>query len=105
MVELEAHGLVFKLLSETGIAGLVLYCSFFLTVFSGVYKVYQEQKKADNKFNENLLYGCMAALVALFLLNSFFGTDTYTPRLWFPLAFISSHIYITRVRLAGANTK
>lgn len=101
--ELDAHGLVFKLLSETGVAGFIFYVSFYITVFFGVYKIYMEQKRAANRLNERLLYGCLVALVSLFLLNSFFGTDTHAPRLWFPLAFISSHIYIMRNRPAGVS--
>lgn len=91
LAELEAHGLVFKLLSETGAAGFIFYMAFYAAVFYAVYKAYLVQKIAGNGFAEGLLYGCMAALASLLLINSFFGTDTYSPRFWFPLAFISAH--------------
>ncbi|MBI5787878.1 MAG: hypothetical protein HZA78_03360 [Candidatus Schekmanbacteria bacterium] len=92
--ELDAHGLVFKLLSETGCAGFLTFSLFYLSIVLSVYRNYKIQKYR-NPYWGRLFYGCFTTLVSIYFINSFFGTDTYNPRLWFPLAFISAHLYLT----------
>jgi putative inorganic carbon (hco3(-)) transporter len=94
LLDLDVHGLVFKLLSETGLAGLLTFLTFLSIIFIWIYRLYQIHRQRGNIFWEHLLFGCLTGLLALFLLNSFFGTDTYTPRLWFPLAFIVGQGYL-----------
>ncbi|MFB3895734.1 MAG: O-antigen ligase family protein [bacterium] len=88
LLDLEAHGLVFKLLAETGLAGLITFLAFFGILFNWIYRIYQTYHNHGNSYWENILFGLLTGLLSLFILNSFFGTDTYTPRLWFPLTFI-----------------
>lgn len=94
LADLEAHGLVFKLLSETGLAGFIAFSLFFLYLFLSLRKIYVKKRDGNDAMGKQLIYGCLVALVTLYFINSFFGTDTYTPRMWFPLAFISANGYI-----------
>ncbi|MDI6783326.1 MAG: O-antigen ligase family protein [bacterium] len=94
LIERDAHGLFFKVLSETGIAGVLTFCTFYLAIFRWLYNTYKLHQQAGNIFWENLLYGCLTGLVALFIINSFFGTDTYNARFWFPLMFIVAQGYL-----------
>lgn len=96
LVELEAHGLVFKLLSETGLAGLLLFLLFYAVVFISILKAYRVHISMGRALESRLLYGALMAVAVLFFINSFFGTDTYSPRLWFILAFASVHAVILK---------
>ncbi|MGA2192994.1 MAG: O-antigen ligase family protein [Nitrospirota bacterium] len=89
--ELDAHGMVFKLISETGLLGLIAYTLFFISIFRSLYRRYRLSK--DGHW-QGLLYGGMVTVAMVYFLNSFFGTDTYSPRLWLPLSFVASHIYL-----------
>lgn len=90
--ELDAHGLVFKLLSETGLAGFILFSAFYMTVSLSVYR---RSRTASDPVYRRLLFGCFVAVVVNYGSNFFLGTDTYSPRLWFPLAFSAAHVFIT----------
>jgi O-antigen ligase len=99
LLDLEAHGLVFKLLSETGLAGLISFLTFFGFLSYWIYRLYQAHRDCGNNYWKNILFGLLTGLISLFILNSFFGTDTYTPRLWFPLAFIVGQGYLAENQL------
>ncbi|MCX7919972.1 MAG: O-antigen ligase family protein [bacterium] len=88
LITRDAHGLVFKLLSETGLLGLSAFATFYFVNLYWLYQNYKNHKQTGNIFAENMLYGAISGLIALLVVNSFFGTDTYTPRFWFPLMFI-----------------
>lgn len=82
--ELDAHGLIFKLVSETGIIGLLFFLVFYFRIIKSV-------RNDDVQFQA---HGAFLALLILFFLNSFFGTDTFSPRMWFPLTVAAVHRYL-----------
>lgn len=91
--ELDAHGLVFKLLSETGLLGFLFFSIFFVAVTLSIFKMY---KHAEDSEFKKVLFGCLVATVTIYISNSFFGTDTYSPRLWFPLTFAAAHVLVAK---------
>lgn len=92
-INLDAHGLVFKVLSEIGLVGLTFYLLFLYQIIISAYKIYINSNEAvsDKKM---FAYGSFIGIIILFSLNAFFGTDTYSPRLWMMVTIAAVQRYL-----------
>ena len=77
---LEAHGILFKLMFEQGLFGLIAFGIFAGGILYSIYKTYR-----TNKTNRNYILPALLIAVGS-LVYQLFNTTYYTSKLWVPLA-------------------
>lgn len=91
---LDAHGWPLKILTETGILGLIAFSTFLIWFFAD--KIISFLKKRTVSCKIILGYAIISGLTAVFL--QLFTTSYFTPKMWLPLGIlvISQKIYGTK---------
>lgn len=82
---LEAHGIVWKLMFEQGIAGLAAYAVFSLSIVAGIARgLFKKRAEPLSKDAQGLLL-CALVLVVGSFTYQLFNTTYYTSKLWVPV--------------------
>ena len=78
---LDAHGILFKLIAETGLLGLLSFCLFAGYILWLLYKHYQKNKMTSWKM---VAMACLLCVLGG-LIFQLFGTGYYLAKLWLPI--------------------
>ena len=81
----DSHGLIQKILAETGLIGFIAFCVFVALFIRHVSRTWQALRKSTAEAHA-YLYLVAAALGAL--VYQFFDTTYWTPRLWIPVGLV-----------------
>ena len=78
---LDAHGMFFKVLSETGILGTVAFFGFLISIF---YYVFARYLKIKDKEWALVVLGLIVVSVGIVVFE-WFGTSYYIAKMWLPI--------------------
>ncbi|MSR85588.1 hypothetical protein EXS71_04115 [Candidatus Uhrbacteria bacterium] len=89
----DSHGLIQKLLAETGLVGFVAFALFVIFFIRHILRTWQSLKKTSTEAKA-YLYLVAGALGAF--MYQFFDTTYWTPRLWIPvgLVFVAGRLFL-----------
>jgi len=84
-MNLEAHGLILKLISEVGLLGLIAFTVFLLTILISSLKLLAKLKKESFKF---FTLSCLLLSAFSIVIFQLFNTSYYTAKMWLPLGIL-----------------
>ena len=88
---LEAHGIVWKLMFEQGVAGLLTYAVFSLSILAGIGRALWRKRSE--------MLACMFILAAGSFTYQLFNTTYYTSKLWVPVGIAVGIASIARAQV------
>lgn len=91
---LDAHGVIFKTLAETGILGTMAFGFLLFYIIYSLYRGYQANRNTEYSW---LLLGCLTLVIGSVTFQ-LFGTSYYLATVWFPIGVAMATLKLSRER-------
>jgi len=99
---IDAHGVLQKLASETGVLGLIAFAAFFYALFRYAFHLWRIMKPLTPEMRA---YAYLLAAMTGAFVYQFFDVTYWTPRFWLPIGLFlaGSRILVTRQKERDPN--